>query len=136
MILYLSLGSNLPPRHQHIDAACRLLEERVGAILARSSDFFSPAWGYQSEHEYLNIALRLQTSHTPMEVLDLTQQIERELGRTVKGRYADRTIDIDLIQCFSDEGKEIVMYHPRLTLPHPHAQERDFVRLPLGEVMA
>jgi len=85
----------------------------------------------------------------PLEVLWETQAIERELGRThksVNGVYSDRTIDIDLIQAFDDKGKEVICdisYQPSevshqrslLTLPHPLWQERDFVRIPLEEVL-
>jgi len=135
MILYLSLGSNISPRHQYVDEACRLLQQRVGEALARSSDFFSAPWGYESNHEYLNIALRLATSLTPMEVLRVTQQIERELGRTVKNHYQDRTIDIDLLMGTDDAGEPLVVQTPELTLPHPLMHERDFVMVPLREII-
>ena len=72
----------------------------------------------------------------PLEVLHLTQMIERDLGRTHKsqdGVYADRPIDIDLIQVF-DHEKEIVMHTPELTLPHPLWQEREFVTVPMAQI--
>ena len=101
MFVFLSLGSNISPRHHYIDAACRLLEQRVGPILRRSSDFYSAPWGYTSDHQYLNIALLLSSSLSPEQLLVATQLIERELGRTVKNHYQDRTIDIDILRCFS-----------------------------------
>lgn len=73
------------------------------------------------------------TTLTPLELLDLTQDIERRLGRTKKSSdrvYHDRTIDIDLLIY---EGVE--MQTPRLTLPHPLMQERDFVMIPLREIL-
>ena len=101
MIFFLSLGSNISPRHHYIDAACGLIEQRVGHIFRRSSDFYSAPWGYQSDHEYLNIAVKLSSSLSPEQLLAATQLIERELGRTVKNHYQDRTIDIDIISAFS-----------------------------------
>lgn len=77
----------------------------------------------------------------PIEVLRKTQTIEQELGRTAKSdpscpNYQDRTIDIDIIRAFEDDGKEINMSDPlmMLTLPHPFWRERDFVRIPMEEI--
>lgn len=73
------------------------------------------------------------TSLTPEQCLEQTQQIERELGRTQKsagGVYHDRPIDIDLLM-YGD----VRMSTPTLTLPHPLMQERDFVMIPLREIL-
>ena len=101
MIFFLSLGSNISPRHHYIDAACGLIEQRVGHIFRRSSDFYSAPWGYNSDHEYLNIAVKLSSALSPEQLLAATQLIERELGRSVKNHYQDRTIDIDIISAFT-----------------------------------
>jgi len=135
MILYLSIGSNIHSRHKYIDEACKFIEERCGTILRRSDDFFSMPQGYQSDKEYLNICLKLETDLSPMEILQLTQQIERELGRTVKNHYQDRTIDIDLIQAFDEADREIFISTPDLTLPHPRMHEREFVLVPLAQCL-
>jgi len=134
MTIYLSLGSNIHPRHHYIDEACKQIEERCGTILRRSQDFFSMPQGYASDKEYLNICLKLQTDLSPVEILNLTQQIERDLGRKIKGQYADRTIDIDLIQAFDKEGNEILVSSPVLTLPHPRMHDREFVKIPLHSI--
>ena len=76
----------------------------------------------------------------PTEVLARTQSIERQLGRTGQSvilpdgskRYADRLIDIDLIEAYDNNGIEVRMHTPALTLPHPRMQERQFVMEPLG----
>ena len=73
----------------------------------------------------------------PLEVLTATQTIERALGRTYKSvnkQYADRTIDIDLIQVFDEKEKEIVSCSEQLTIPHPLWKQRDFVKVPLQEI--
>ena len=78
----------------------------------------------------------------PMEVLAATQAIERELGRTRKSIiehrksiYSDRPIDIDIIRAFDEAQKEIVSTDPLLTIPHPLYKQRDFVVIPLQEIM-
>lgn len=134
MTVYLSLGSNIHPRHHYIDEACKQIEERCGKILRRSDDFYSMPLGYKSDNEYLNICLKLQTDLSPLQILQLTQQIERELGRTVKNHYQDRTIDIDLIQTFDEAGRETRVSLKDITLPHPKMQEREFVLVPLNEI--
>ncbi len=151
MRIYLSLGSNISPRHHYINEACRLLSERCGTITARSSDYYSAPMGYASMYEYLNICVCLLTSLSPMDLLQATQTIERELGRTHKSSfdeasqtfdYKDRTIDIDLIQAFStsehtndSSDTEIIMQTPSLTLPHPRMNERPFVLQPLQQCL-
>lgn len=144
MRIYLSLGSNISPRHHYINEACRLLSERCGTLVSRSSDYYSAPMGYASTHEYLNICVCLLTSLSPMELLQATQTIERELGRTHKSSfdpatqtfdYKDRTIDIDLIQAFDDSGCEIILQTPSLTLPHPRMNERPFVLQPLQQCL-
>jgi 2-amino-4-hydroxy-6-hydroxymethyldihydropteridine diphosphokinase len=134
MRYYLSLGSNIGDREGYIDAACRLLAERCGRITARSSNYYTEPWGYESDKTYLNICLCIESGLEPIELLDATQTIERELGRKIKNVYADRTIDIDILTGQTDEGEEIAFRTERLTIPHPLMRERDFVMKPLEEI--
>ena len=76
----------------------------------------------------------VHTTLEPMQCLECTQQIEREMGRTqksVQGVYADRVIDIDLL-IYDD----LHIVTPQLTLPHPLMMEREFVLRPLSEIMS
>ncbi|MBP5477376.1 MAG: 2-amino-4-hydroxy-6-hydroxymethyldihydropteridine diphosphokinase [Paludibacteraceae bacterium] len=134
MTCYLSLGSNLGDREKHIDNACRMIAAQCGSVVARSGNHYSEPWGYRSEHTYLNICIRIETTLTPIELLDVTQQIERELGRTQKNVYADRIIDIDLLFCIAGDGAPVTCRSERLTLPHPLMTQRDFVMVPLHEI--
>ncbi len=131
--LYLSLGSNLGDREDMLRRAITLIEERVGAVQRVSSFIETEPWGFESEHPFLNAAVMVRTTLSPIECLDATQQIERELGRKKKskdGIYHDRPIDIDLL-LYGD----LKLSTPRLTIPHPHMYERDFVMIPLREIM-
>ena len=137
MIIYLGIGTNLGNREENLRKAIELLHERVGECIACSSVYRSAPQGFVSENEFANIVAVCQTIHSPEEVLLITQQIEREMGRTEKsinGVYHDRVIDIDLLQARGDEA--IRRSGERLTLPHPRMQERDFVMIPLREVEA
>ena len=152
MLYYLSLGANLGDREQTIKQALELIEQQVGHVLRCSSFFYSAPWGFESEHEFCNLCCAVESSQYPLSVLRLTQSIERALGRTLKSQisnlkspiYSDRPIDIDLIRAFDDSGNEINCQNNQmvndqmvnvLTLPHPLWQERDFVKIPLAEIM-
>jgi 2-amino-4-hydroxy-6-hydroxymethyldihydropteridine diphosphokinase len=75
----------------------------------------------------------METTLEPLEVLAETQKIEREMGRTIKsvnGEYHDRIIDIDIL-LYDD----LHINTPQLTIPHPLMEERDFVMIPLREIL-
>ncbi len=147
--VYLGLGSNLGNRQQNIEDAVRLVQERVGQIVRQSSLMESEPWGFESCHNFLNAVILCQTTKTPHEVLTLTQQIERDLGRKKKStrlrvekstrltvsqkssdrQYADRPIDIDIL-LYDD----LTVDEPDLKIPHPLMHKRDFVMKPLREI--
>ena len=138
MLIYFGIGTNLGDREANLNAALHLLNERVGEQLACSSVHRSAPMGFVSENEFANIVAVYDTPYSPEEVLLITQQIEREMGRTqksVNGVYHDRIIDIDLLQAILN-SKAIIQNSSTLTLPHPRMQERDFVMIPLREVEA
>lgn len=145
MQYYLSLGSNLGEREQTIERAIRLLP----GVVARSSFYYSPAQEFVSPHPFCNCCVRIETDLEPMALLRLTQSIERQLGRTrksVHGQHFDREIDIDILLAYptpllpysstpqtGDSGLQI--YEADLQLPHPKMRERDFVMVPLQEIL-
>lgn len=94
-------------------------------------------WGFASENSFLNAAACVETELSPLEVLQETQMIEKELGRTkksVNGIYSDRLIDIDLL-LYEDLVLSVTSASgAELTLPHPLMAERDFVMKPLAEI--
>jgi 2-amino-4-hydroxy-6-hydroxymethyldihydropteridine diphosphokinase len=115
-----------------------MIEQQIGPVLRCSSLFYSAPWGFESPNEFCNLCCLVDTDLGPMEMLRATQSIEQALGRTQKsanGIYHDRPIDIDLIRAFDKENNEIKLQISLLTLPHPLWQERDFVRIPLMEIM-
>lgn len=131
--LYLGLGSNLGNREALINQAIDLIGKRVGKVVRISSFVETEPWGFKSEHRFINAVCLVETEMQPLDCLHETQRIEQQLGRRRKSRkgiYHDRPIDIDLL-LYDD----VHMESPELTLPHPHIEERDFVRIPLEEIM-
>lgn len=131
-IIYIGLGSNLGDGPRNLDAAICLLQAEVGEVVYTSAYIESEPWGFVSQHSFTNAVTVMRTTLDPIALLDATQRIERELGRTHKRHageaYRDRIIDIDLL-LYDD----LQYSSERLTLPHPHIDDRDFVRLPLAE---
>ena len=130
--VYLSLGSNLGDRKDNLAQAIRLIGERVGEVLRKSSFLETQPWGFESDNLFVNACVLCETTLTPRQVLRATQKIERELGRThksVNGHYADRLMDIDIL-LYDD----LRVDEPDLQIPHPLMLERDFVMIPLGEI--
>ena len=131
--VYLSLGSNIGDRKKTLRSAISLIDERAGSVEAVSSFIETTPVGFKSEHNFINCAVRLTTSKDPFELLKLTQDIERELGRTKKSInliYSDRSIDIDILLYGS-----ALIETPALQIPHPRMYERDFVMRPLKEIL-
>ncbi|MCL1867350.1 MAG: 2-amino-4-hydroxy-6-hydroxymethyldihydropteridine diphosphokinase [Paludibacter sp.] len=131
-ITFFSIGTNLGNRKRNIERAIALLEKRVGRCVKISDFYQTSPWGFVSENEFLNIAAEFETTLQPLDLLKVTQQIERALGRARKsenGTYCDRIIDIDIL--FYDN---LIINLPQLTLPHPLLQKRDFVLTPLAQI--
>ncbi len=131
-LAFLGLGSNLGDGRKNLDQAVQLLGQQVGEVKAVSTYIESEPWGFESPHRFTNAVCAVETELEPFALLDQTQAIERQMGRTHKHlpgeSYSDRIIDIDIL-LFDD----IKIYNERLTLPHPLIDERDFVRQPLDE---
>ena len=129
----MSLGSNLGNKRENIRLAIEKIGKLVGEVVRQSAFYETEPWGFQSENMFVNAAVKVKTTLTPMQLLRTTQRIERELGRTSKskdGIYHDRPIDIDLL-LYDD----LHISTPTLTLPHPRMYERDFVMIPLREIL-
>ena len=130
--LYLSLGTNLGDRQSNLDAAVAMIAREVGTVEARSSVIETEPWGFESPNRFLNMAVMVQTDLKPLEVLDKTRQIEKDMGRKTKtgtDGYHDRIIDIDIL-LYDD----LAMDTPELTIPHPRMRQRRFVMEPLAEI--
>jgi 2-amino-4-hydroxy-6-hydroxymethyldihydropteridine diphosphokinase len=133
------LGSNLGDCRKNLERAIRLIDGRVGRVIRQSSFIETKPWGFESEHRFVNAVVLCETTKTPREVLLLTQQIERDMGRRkvngaglmVNGQriYTDRIVDIDIL-LYDD----LTIDEPDLKIPHPLMHQRDFVMIPLKEI--
>jgi 2-amino-4-hydroxy-6-hydroxymethyldihydropteridine diphosphokinase len=102
-----------------------------GALIARSSDYATPAWGDEDQDPFINACIEIDTSLDPHALLFVMQKVEQKFGRTrdKERRWGPRTLDLDMI-AYDD----VSMQKPDLILPHPRLFGRAFVLVPLAEI--
>ena len=133
-------GGNLGDVKRTLQTAQQLINSRIGAVLRCSHRYESKPWGFADAPEFFTQALEVSTALSPGEVLDAVQRIESELGRNraaealekaaTGARYVSRPVDIDIL-FYDDE----IIDSERLTVPHPRLAEREFVLVPLCEIV-
>ena len=126
--VFLGLGANTGDPRANLRRALQLLAP-AGEIVAVSSLWTTEPVGYLEQDWFLNAAVRLRTTHTPLQLLALLQDIERALGRQRTIPNGPRTIDLDILL-----WDDAVIACPPLTVPHPRMHERLFVIEPLFEL--
>jgi 2-amino-4-hydroxy-6-hydroxymethyldihydropteridine diphosphokinase/dihydropteroate synthase len=134
-LVILGLGSNVGDRLGHLRLALKLIKKIPQLIVKQVSPVYlsdallpknAPSeWNMP----HLNVAIRLETSLTPPELLKHTQHIEQQLGRKEKAHWGPRIIDIDLLA-----WDEMIYADDHLQIPHPHLTERPFALWPLADV--
>jgi 2-amino-4-hydroxy-6-hydroxymethyldihydropteridine diphosphokinase len=126
---YIGLGSNLGDRDANIRRALDLLRQTPGIRVVQISQLEETTPIGPAQPTYLNGVAAVETTLSPLALLDRLQQIEECLGRVRTERWGARTIDLDILHY----GQERIL-HPRLTVPHPQIPNRDFVQRELREV--
>ncbi|MDE5659649.1 MAG: 2-amino-4-hydroxy-6-hydroxymethyldihydropteridine diphosphokinase [Muribaculaceae bacterium] len=135
MTAHINIGSNLGHRAEQIARAVSLLDPSVGRVERVSAPFMSAAWGYESSGEFINVGVNVSTRLDAAAIVDRLQAIERTIDpdgchRDADGNYADRRIDLDLI-CLGDAD----VSEENVTVPHPRMHLREFVLVPMAEIM-
>jgi 2-amino-4-hydroxy-6-hydroxymethyldihydropteridine diphosphokinase len=126
----LALGSNIGDKVQNIEVAYTLIANEIGIITKKSSFLKNPSVGFESQNEFVNTCIKVETKLSCNDVLKSLQSIEKRMGRVKTTHiYEDRIIDIDII-FFGD----LIINQPNLKIPHPRYHERSFVLQPLKEL--
>lgn len=128
---YLALGSNIGDSENTFEQCYTLLKEKAGVLIQKSNNYWTEPEGLESERPFLNACCLINTTLSAQELLFVTQEIEKELGRKTKssGSYQSRIIDIDILTY----GNQSINQN-ELIIPHPKMQERLFVLVPLLEL--
>jgi 2-amino-4-hydroxy-6-hydroxymethyldihydropteridine diphosphokinase len=129
---WLALGGNVGDSRTILDRAVKTLCDDITVrLVARSSDYRTPPWGFKYQPPFINLCIAVETSLGPRELLARAQEVEMQLGRdrAHEKRWGPRTADIDIIAYGS-----LAVHELGLTVPHPRLFERAFVLLPLAEI--
>ncbi len=128
---FLGMGSNLGDRRENLLSALRMLEAMEGIrVLEVSSVYETAPWGVVDQPEFLNLVARVSTSRDPRGMLAACRDIEAKLGRVRGERWGPRVIDVDIL-LFDD----LQLEEKDLIIPHPRMLEREFVMVPLLELL-
>lgn len=127
-IVYLSLGSNLGNREDNLRQALSLISRHM-TLTDLSSVYETEPLEYTSQPTFLNMVCAGKTYDRPRNILELTQGIEKALGRVTTFKYGPRTLDVDILLY----GHEVID-SPDLQIPHPSFSGRAFVLVPLSEI--
>ncbi|MHB9056073.1 MAG: 2-amino-4-hydroxy-6-hydroxymethyldihydropteridine diphosphokinase [Paludibacteraceae bacterium] len=129
--VFLGLGTNLGDKEFNLNRAIQQIGFEIGSVLNISSFYESKAWGFQSDNEFLNAVILVESKLSAPEILEKAKKIEQKMGRILKSdvSYHDRTIDIDIL-LYDNQIVEL----PNLKIPHPLLHKRDFVLIPLMEI--
>ncbi|MFI7596775.1 2-amino-4-hydroxy-6-hydroxymethyldihydropteridine diphosphokinase [Actinoplanes sp. NPDC049681] len=126
----LSIGSNLDDRHANLRGAVEGLGESVVLV---SGTYETPPWGDTEQPSYLNaVVLVVDPAADPRVWLERARSLESDAGRVrdPQRRFGPRTLDVDVIAVWTDDGEPVLSDDPELILPHPRAHERAFVLKP------
>ncbi len=129
-LAYVGLGSNLNKRLGNLKKAISLIEQNSNIeLLKRSSVYRTEPVGPKDQPDFLNMALEVETTLSPLELLGFLQDVEQDMGRKRGAKWGPRNIDLDLL-LYEDQ----VINSVELTLPHPQMHLRKFVLVPMVEI--
>lgn len=126
----IALGSNVGDTLGNLREAVSLLEENGCVVKSVSRLYQTEPWGYADQDDFLNGALLMETDRDPFALLELTQGIEKGMGRKKLFVNGPRNIDLDILlyegECVETE---------ELVIPHPRIAQRMFVLRPLMDIV-
>lgn len=125
---YLLLGSNEGDRLLWLSKGVSLLKNR-STLLATSAIYSTAAWGVEDQPDFLNMAICIETTLTPQQLLEDILNIEKQLGRQRTVKWGQRILDIDIL-FYNDD----IVDEPTLSIPHPFIQYRRFALVPMNDI--
>ena len=130
---FIALGSNMGDRLQNIRTARDLIAQIPLTCVTHCSRIYESEPAYELDQQaFANAAIEIKTELAPTVLLDEIMKVEQKVGRVREGAKPNgpRVIDCDLLWM---EGE--VHGGEKLRLPHPKLGERDFVLIPLEDIV-
>lgn len=129
-VAFLGLGGNMGNRMENLIQARNAVSKTCGTLVKVSSVYETEAWGSDSQNNYLNQVIQLETPLTVQQLLEEILRVELKLGRVrTKEQNSDRTIDLDILFYNTD-----LINLEHLHIPHPRMHLRKFVLIPISEI--
>ena len=128
-ISYLSLGSNLKNKADNIFKATSFIENKIGPIIKSSKLYTTEPWGVKNQNKFINQVLSIETSLSPLDLLNECKNIEKKMGRISSRRWGERLIDIDILYY-----NDLILNFKKLSIPHPEIANRKFILIPLNDI--
>lgn len=127
----LSLGSNMANSRQLLR---KVAEDFADEVEAASHIYRTPPWRVTDQPDFFNAILIVRVDCTPEELLRRGHKLEDEAQRVRVRHWGPRTLDVDIVDCYEDDGTPIVVNTEDLIVPHQYAAQRAFVLVPWQEV--
>ena len=132
---YVGLGSNLTNELgspvEHLQQAIAAMQKHKQIRKVRVSSFYASApMGPQDQPDFVNAVAGFETMLQPFELLAFCQQLEEKAKRARLRHWGERSLDVDIL-LYGD----VQMAEPELTVPHAGLLERNFVLIPLRELV-
>ena len=136
-MIYLSIGSNLPSsfgdRFKNIELAISYLAKNKINLINQSSFYETLSFPDKTRPKFINIAVSVETSLSPKDLILVILSIEEKLERKRKNKNDPRTCDLDIID-YNNKIMDLHLDENKLTIPHKNLSKRDFVLYPLREI--
>lgn len=131
---YVALGSNEGDRLENIRTARDLIAQIPMTCVSSCSRIYESEPAYETDQDaFANAVIEIKTEMAPLILLDELGKVELQLGRDRSGKAkanGPRPIDCDLLWMDNE-----IHGGNKLRLPHPGLGERDFVLVPLEDLM-
>ena len=120
-IVSIALGSNLGDKKENINRAIRLIKQ-FSTVIKHAKLYMTEPWGYNTNNNYLNTGVTIETEYSPFQLLKKLKEIEKKMGRIkLSDVYEDRIIDLDILTF-----DNLKISSKELIIPHPKIAERKF----------
>jgi len=126
---YIALGTNVGNYINNFSNAILELK-KIGQVVKMANIYKSKPYGYLKQNFFYNTMVHLKSEILPIELINKIQLIERKLKKNKRLINGPRRIDLDII--FWDHK---IIKIQELSIPHPRASERDFVLLPMQDIV-
>ncbi len=125
----LLLGSNLGNRKQQITDGILSIKHEIGPVVKSSSFYETEPWGLTDQPAFLNVAIEVDSSIPPLDMLQKCRKIELAAGLKPSVHWGPRYLDIDILY---HDGE--IVSETELVIPHPKIAQRNFALVPLMEI--